>query len=73
MYCVFFSFAVDLSLYKDESQIENKKTSGKRKLSEKADSATPATKKRKDDSAESATANISAKMSKNAAKSTKVI
>lgn len=42
-------------MYKDESQIENKKTSGKRKLSANADSAkksASAAKKRRGDSAE---------------------
>ncbi|XP_055304731.1 mucin-2-like [Sitodiplosis mosellana] len=45
---------LDLSLYKNESQIESKKTSGKRKASAIADSAkktAPAAKKRKSDSA----------------------
>lgn len=42
-------------MYKDESQIESKKTSGKRKINGKADSAkkaTPVAKKQNSDSAE---------------------
>lgn len=45
----FIWFAVDLSLYRNESQIESKKTSGKRKASAIADSAkkAPPAKKQK--------------------------
>lgn len=45
---LWFLFPVDLSLYKDESQIE-KKTPGKRKSKNKSDSSSPVAKKRKID------------------------